>query len=78
MYIEDLKRALSTLGPRLWQAYGQGKRPARQLSAAYMHLDNGDGRLDERLPSVGIARTGVSSVSSTLQEMTCRQVRMAK
>jgi len=49
MYIEDLKRALSTLGPRLWQAYGQGKRPARQLSAAYMHLDNGDGRLDERL-----------------------------
>jgi len=27
MYIDDLKRALSTLGPRLWQAYGQGEAP---------------------------------------------------
>jgi acyl-CoA synthetase (AMP-forming)/AMP-acid ligase II len=61
MYVEDLKRALSALGPRLWQAYGQGESPCTiSYLPPYMHLDNGDGRLDERLSSVGIARTGVS------------------
>jgi long-chain acyl-CoA synthetase len=61
MYVEDLKRALSALGPRLWQAYGQGESPCTiSYLPLYMHLDNGDGRLDERLSSVGIARTGVS------------------
>jgi long-chain acyl-CoA synthetase len=60
MYVEDLKRALSALGPRLWQAYGQGESPCTiTYLPPYMHLDNGDGRLDERLSSVGIARTGV-------------------
>jgi long-chain acyl-CoA synthetase len=61
MYVEDLKRALSALGPRLWQAYGQGESPCTiSYLPPYMHFDNGDGRLDDRLSSVGIARTGVS------------------
>jgi len=61
MYVEDLKRALSALGPRLWQAYGQGESPCTiSYLPPHMHLDNGDGRLDERLSSVGIARTGVA------------------
>lgn len=61
MYAEDLERALSALGPRLWQAYGQGESPCTiSYLPPHMHLDNGDGRLDERLSSVGIARTGVS------------------
>jgi long-chain acyl-CoA synthetase len=61
MYVEDLKRALSVLGPRLWQAYGQGESPCTiSYLPPNMHLDNGDGRLDERLSSVGIARTGVA------------------
>ncbi|MET4119851.1 long-chain acyl-CoA synthetase [Bradyrhizobium sp. JR1.5] len=60
MYVEDLKRALSVLGPRLWQAYGQGESPCTiSYLPPHMHLDIGDGRLDERLSSVGITRTGV-------------------
>ena len=61
MYVEDLKKALSVLGPRLWQAYGQGESPCTiSYLPPHMHLDSGDGRLDERLSSVGIARTGVA------------------
>ncbi|MBC9880044.1 SDR family oxidoreductase [Bradyrhizobium sp. INPA01-394B] len=45
MYVEDLKRALSALGPRLWQTYGQGESPCTiSYLPPYMHLDNGDGR----------------------------------
>jgi long-chain acyl-CoA synthetase len=61
MYVEDLKRALVALGPRLWQAYGQGESPCTiTYLPPHMHLDNGDGRLDDRLSSVGIPRTGVA------------------
>lgn len=61
MYVEDLKRALGRLGPRLWQAYGQGEAPCTiSYLPPHMHLDTGDGRLDARLSSVGIARTGVA------------------
>lgn len=61
MYLEDLKRALDLLGPRLWQAYGQGEAPCTiSYLPPHMHLDTGDGRLDARLSSVGIPRTGVA------------------
>ncbi|QCI66942.1 AMP-binding protein [Phreatobacter stygius] len=61
MYVEDLKAAIARLGPRLWQAYGQGEAPCTiTYLPPHMHVDNGDGRLDQRLASVGIARTGVS------------------
>ena len=61
MYLEDLKRALGLLGPRLWQAYGQGEAPCTiSYLPPHLHLDIGDGRLDARLSSVGIPRTGVA------------------
>lgn len=60
MYVEDLKRALQTIGPRLLQAYGQGEMPNTiTYLPKRMHLDDGKGRYEERLASVGIPRTGV-------------------
>jgi acyl-CoA synthetase (AMP-forming)/AMP-acid ligase II len=60
MYLENLKSALNLFGPRLWQGYGQGETPntISCLSKA-MHADDGHPRFEERLASVGIARTGV-------------------
>ncbi len=60
MYVQDLKRALDVFGPCLWQGYGQGEMPntITCLSKA-MHADNRHPRYEERLTSVGIARTGV-------------------
>jgi long-chain acyl-CoA synthetase len=60
MYVEDLKRALATLGPRLLQIYGQGEMPNTiSCLSKRMHADVGDPHYEERLSSVGIARTGV-------------------
>lgn len=60
MYLQDLKRALDVFGPCLWQGYGQGEMPntITCLSKA-MHADSSHPRYEERLTSVGIARTGV-------------------
>ena len=60
MYLENLKEALSVLGPRLWQGYGQGETPntITCLSKA-MHVDDGHPRFEQRLASVGVARSGV-------------------
>ena len=61
MYVSDTLRALDTLGPRLWQIYGQGETPctiaylSRELHAASDHP-----RFLERLASVGMARTGIA------------------
>jgi acyl-CoA synthetase (AMP-forming)/AMP-acid ligase II len=74
MYVEDLKRALSALGPRLWQAYGQGESPCTiSYLPPHMHLDNGDGRLDDRSP----ARAS-RSASSMPTATTCRRARTAR
>ncbi|MDB5578910.1 MAG: long-chain fatty acid--CoA ligase, partial [Bradyrhizobium sp.] len=60
MYVEDLKRALRTIGPRLLQAYGQGEMPNTiTYLPKRMHVDDGKVRYEERLASVGIPRTGV-------------------
>jgi len=60
MYVEELKQALTALGPRLWQLYGQGESPCTiTYLSKDLHLDIGDGRLEQRLASVGIARSGV-------------------
>ncbi len=60
MYVSDLRRALATFGPILWQLYGQGESPMTitGLSKAD-HL--GDGGPDHlaRLASCGLPRTGV-------------------
>lgn len=60
MYVEDLRRALEILGPRLLQCYGQGETPN---TITYLpkrfHTDKSHPRYEERLASVGIPRTGV-------------------
>jgi long-chain acyl-CoA synthetase len=60
MYVEDLKRALDLLGPKLQQIYGQGEAPMTitGLSKA-MHADRAHPRWEARLGSAGIARTDV-------------------
>lgn len=60
MYLEDTKRTLDILGPRLLQAYGQGEMPNTiTYLPKRMHADRSHPRYEERLASVGIARTGV-------------------
>lgn len=60
MYVEDLKRAVRTLGPVLVQIYGQGEAP---MTISYLRREEHglQGRPDEerRLSSAGIARTDV-------------------
>lgn len=60
MYLEDLKRAMGVFDGCLMQMYGQGETPntISYVSKA-MHADRSHPRYDERLSSVGIARTGV-------------------
>jgi len=60
MYVEDCRRALDILGPRLQQIYGQGESPMTitGLSKA-QHADTSHPRYLERLASTGIARTDV-------------------
>ena len=60
MYVEDIKRALRTIGPRLLGAYGQGEMPATITALPKrIHTDVDHPRYEERLASVGIPRTGV-------------------
>jgi long-chain acyl-CoA synthetase len=61
VYAEDIKRALATFGPRLWNGYGQGETPCTitamgkdMLHDAWRSGDNA------RLTSVGIARSGIA------------------
>lgn len=60
MYRADLERALALMGPCLAQIYGQGEAPMTitGLSPA-CHADTGHPRFEERLGSVGCARSGV-------------------
>ena len=60
MYVEDTRRALDMLGPKLVQIYGQGEAPMTITGLAReLHLDTGHPRYLERLGSVGTARTDV-------------------
>jgi acyl-CoA synthetase (AMP-forming)/AMP-acid ligase II len=60
MYLEDLKRALGRFGPRLCQLYGQGETPNTiTFVSKAAHADTAHPRYEERLGTVGIARTGV-------------------
>ncbi len=53
-------RALATYGPRLWQGYGQGETPNTiTCMSKAMHVDDGHPRFEQRLASVGVARSGV-------------------
>ena len=54
MYLEDVKRALKILGPKLVQIYGQGESPMTITVLAREHLaNNTHARWEERIASVG-------------------------
>ena len=58
MYVEDIRRALATMGPRFVQIFGQGESPMTITALAREQLaDHGHPRWLERLASVGVAQT---------------------
>ena len=60
MYLEDMKRALATFGPRFYQIFGQGESPMTGVGLSKaLHADIHHPRFLERLASTGVARTGV-------------------
>lgn len=61
MYLSDLERALSLLGPKLYNLYGQGESPMTitGLDKA-THADSSHPQWEQRLASAGVARTGVA------------------
>lgn len=59
MYLDDIRRGLEHLGPRLAQIYGQGESPMTITALAKSMHDVDHPRADSRLRSTGFARTGV-------------------
>jgi len=60
MYLENLKSAMTALGPCLMQLYGQGESPNTITCVTKeMHTDTSHPRYEARLASVGVARSGV-------------------
>ena len=58
MYVDDLQRALATLGPCLVQIYGQGESPMTITALAREHLlDRAHPRWPQRIASVGVAQS---------------------
>jgi long-chain acyl-CoA synthetase len=58
MYVEDILRALATMGPRFVQIYGQGESPMTITALSRAHLaDERHPRWAERIASVGVAQT---------------------
>jgi long-chain acyl-CoA synthetase len=60
MYVEDMKRALATFGPRFAQVYGQGETPmVISVLPKALHADDGHPDFDARLASVGLPQSVV-------------------
>lgn len=60
MYVEDLKLALQTMGPRFVQIYGQGESPMTITALAREHLaDSRHPQWEQRIASVGVAQSVV-------------------
>src|SRR3546814_3992800 len=58
MYVADLLDAMTVLGPKLAQIYGQGEAPMTITGMDKgMHVDDGHPRYRERIGSAGVART---------------------
>ncbi len=58
MYVSDTKRALDVFGDKLIQIYGQGESPMTiSWCSRAFHADRDHPRWEQRLASVGIART---------------------
>jgi long-chain acyl-CoA synthetase len=61
MYVEDFRRALSVMGPRFVQIYGQGECPMTITSLGRRHLcDTAHPEHLDRIASVGIAQASVA------------------
>jgi len=57
MYVEDIRRALATMGPRFVQIYGQGESPMTITALSRAQLaDDRHPRWLERIASVGVAQ----------------------
>ena len=60
IYVEDVKRALNTFGPRFWNGYGQGEAPCTITAMPkYFYAEDQHPRYEARIASVGITRSGV-------------------
>src|SRR5260221_4181915 len=60
MYLQDIKSALDTMGPRFAQIYGQGESPMTISAMSTLHLGGRNHtRYEERLVSVGVAQPPV-------------------
>ena len=60
MYLADLRHALSVLGPKLVQVYGQSEAPMTiTVLPKAMHVESESPNYADRLSSVGIVRTDV-------------------
>jgi long-chain acyl-CoA synthetase len=60
MYLQDIKSALETMGPRFAQIYGQGEAPMTITSLnKFQVTDRDHPRYEQRLASVGIAQPPV-------------------
>jgi acyl-CoA synthetase (AMP-forming)/AMP-acid ligase II len=60
MYVEDLRRALDTMGQRFVQIYGQGESPMTITALGREHLaDTAHPRWNARVASVGVPHAGV-------------------
>ena len=60
MYVADIQRALSVMGPLFVQIYGQGETPMVATALSRSHIaDTTHPRHAERLASVGVAQTPV-------------------
>lgn len=61
MYVADLERALTMLGPRLYQLFGQGESPMTITGLDKVgHVAPSGAPIADRLASCGVPRTGVS------------------
>ena len=61
VYAADIRRTLAGFGPRLWNGYGQGESPCT-ITAMSKEMIAGAAQAgdDDRLISVGIARSGIT------------------
>ena len=60
MYLQGIKDALATMGPRFAQIYGQGESPMTITALSKIHLgDRNHPRYDDRIASVGVAQPAV-------------------
>src|SRR6185369_842464 len=58
MYLEDIKKAIATIGDRFVQIYGQGECPLTITSLSRSHLkDQQHPAVEHRISSVGVAQS---------------------